>query len=184
MTRLLRQNSFKRSSTCPGQILVTLSSGVVPFSLRRRTAFITDALKSVNMRLRSSRISSAATTTEPSQPPRLLHMHGYTAPTDLYYSDFIIQSLAAFLKTTRGYVELQELNPDGTVKPRRNPVGALAMIAVAVERAFTTYFTGKFVPPPQKFSQQYTSAMVNDHLVNTRNLTPQRGRRYEKDVTE
>ncbi|KDQ50019.1 hypothetical protein JAAARDRAFT_200351 [Jaapia argillacea MUCL 33604] len=100
---------------------------------------------------------------------------GYTLPEDLYYSTFIIQSLASFLKITWGSLaDPVEHNPDGTLKPRHNPVGALAMIAAAVERVFETFFTGKYVPPAHKFSQLWTSGMVTDHLVNTWRLTPRR----------
>ncbi|KDQ60111.1 hypothetical protein JAAARDRAFT_191525 [Jaapia argillacea MUCL 33604] len=87
---------------------------------------------------------------------------GYVAPADLYYSSFVIGTLAPFLKVTYG-----ALGED------LNPIGALALVAVAVERAFTTYYTGTYVAP-KKFAKEWTLSMVNDQLVNVRALSPRR----------
>ncbi|KDQ48971.1 hypothetical protein JAAARDRAFT_79714 [Jaapia argillacea MUCL 33604] len=87
----------------------------------------------------------------------------YVAPNNLFYSSFVIDTLAPFLKLTQG-----------SVYEKKNPTGALALVAVAVERAFTAYYTGEYVAPTAQFSKEHMSNMVKDQLVNITSLTSRR----------
>ncbi|KAH7917934.1 hypothetical protein BV22DRAFT_1025475 [Leucogyrophana mollusca] len=101
------------------------------------------------------RLPSPRECTDPNAPD-------YQGPVDFFESEFIIKIFGIFLKATKG--SMGEFG---------DPVGALAMSAAAVERAFLMYHTGAQVDRGQ-FSRDLSEPIVTGYLKDIRKLTPRR----------